>query len=265
MAALTIEQLVILVVEPSTTQQHLMKKVCAELKVTQLDFVTTGEEAINGIPRIKPDVIISSLYLEDMSSDLLLKRLREGEGRDHIPFILVSSETRFERLDPLRQSGVAAILRKPFSREDLRSGLEHAMMLLQQDEIELENFDAADLRVLIVDDSPLARKHLRHLLYNMGMRHFQEADNGLSAIELLTMTEFDLVVTDLNMPAMDGDELVRHIRNSDRSFVPILMVTSEQNQSRLAAIQQAGVSAICDKPFEPTALRNALRQMLNHD
>ncbi len=263
MARLTLQDLALLIVEPSSTQQHLMLKLCQEIGVSKVDLASLGQEALDAIIRLKPDVIVSALYLEDMSSDVLLQQLRSHEGREHIPFILVSSETRFDRLDPLRQAGVAAILKKPFTASDLRRVLEHALLHLQQDELVLDHFDVAHLRVLIVDDSPLARKHIRHMLSEMGMCHFQEAENGVQAAELFSVLDFDLVVTDLNMPAMDGDELVRHIRHSPRSFVPILMVTSEQNQSKLAAIQQAGVSAICDKPFEPTAMRLALLQMLN--
>ncbi len=263
MALLTIQDLSLLVVEPSSMQQHLISKLCEELGVPHVDFVLRGQEALDAVAQLSPDVILSALYLEDMDSDRLLRELRNSEGNAHIPFILLSSETRFDRLDPLRQAGVAAILKKPFSFDELRKVLEHALLHIQQDELVLEHFDPEHLRVLIVDDSSMARKHIRHMLTEMGMRIFHEAENGLEGMNLFSQQEFDLVVTDLNMPAMDGDELVRHIRHSERSFVPILMVTSEQNQARLAAIQQEGVSAICDKPFELGPMRQALKQMLS--
>lgn len=263
MRRLQLSDLAILVVEPSGTQHNVLARYLREAGVTKIDFVGSGVDAQNSIARSRPDLIISAFYLPDMSSDQLLETLRHTEKTAHIPFILVSSETRFERLDPLRQAGVTAILNKPFTAKDLLAALQHTLDHLEGSEIELEHFDPADIRVLVVDDSPLARKHTRHILMEMGMQHFTEADDGTAAIKLLASQEFDLVVTDLNMPTMDGEELVRYIRNSEHSFVPILMITSEQNQSRLAAIQQAGVSAICDKPFEPQGLRNALVRMLN--
>jgi two-component system chemotaxis response regulator CheY len=86
----------------------------------------------------------------------------------------------------------------------------------------------------------------------------------MEAMELIADTFFDLIVTDYNMPRMNGKELVEHIRSgSSQASVPILMVTSEQNENRLAAVQQAGISAICDKPFEPDSVRRLVEQTLS--
>jgi len=77
---------------------------------------------------------------------------------------------------------------------------------------------------------------------------------------------FDLIVTDYNMPEMDGKELIQHIRSElKNSFIPILMVTSEQNETRLGSIQQAGVSGICDKPFEPQTVKEMLFRVLDDE
>jgi two-component system chemotaxis response regulator CheY len=73
----------------------------------------------------------------------------------------------------------------------------------------------------------------------------------------------DLVVTDYNMPEMDGKALVDHIRQrSWQASVPILMVTSESDFGRLAAVEEAGVSGICDKPFDAATVRRLLGRML---
>lgn len=97
----------------------------------------------------------------------------------------------------------------------------------------------------------------------MGMRRFSEAASGVEALEKIAIQQFDLIVTDYNMPRMDGRELVDEIRNNSvQSSVPILMFTSESNQNRLAAVQQAGVSAICDKPYEFETIRSLVQKML---
>ena len=71
-----------------------------------------------------------------------------------------------------------------------------------------------------------------------------------------------MVFTDYNMPVMDGEELTRHIReNSMQRSIPILMVTSEENGSRLAAVQQAGVSGICDKPFDTDTVMKMIQDI----
>ena len=124
--------------------------------------------------------------------------------------------------------------------------------------------DLDSLRVLLVDDSATARRHIRHVLENLGMQNFIEAENGREAVALLAETMVDLVVTDYNMPEMDGKELVEYIRTQSwQNSVPILMVTSEGNAGRLAAVEQAGVSAICDKPFEPRLVKRLIEQALS--
>ena len=76
---------------------------------------------------------------------------------------------------------------------------------------------------------------------------------------------FDLVVTDFNMPEVDGRELTRYIREqSQQSHLPILMVTSESQAAHLANIEKDGVNALCDKPFEPKFVKEILYRLLEH-
>ena len=66
------------------------------------------------------------------------------------------------------------------------------------------------------------------------------------------------------MPEMDGKAFVEHIRNhSAQSSVPILMVSSETDESRLAGVREAGITAICDKPFEPDTVKQLIERILN--
>jgi two-component system chemotaxis response regulator CheY len=130
------------------------------------------------------------------------------------------------------------------------------------DEMDMD-IDFGSLRVLLVDDSRNARHFIRRVLENLGLRHFVEAENGREAVVHLDSTMFDLIVTDYNMPEMDGLALVDYVRRQSwQATVPILMVTSESDQGRLAAVEQSGVSGICDKPFEPSVIRGLLRQAL---
>jgi two-component system chemotaxis response regulator CheY len=74
----------------------------------------------------------------------------------------------------------------------------------------------------------------------------------------------DLVITDYHMPEMNGRDLIEHIRASGwQQDVPILMVTSEQDSGRLAAVEQAGVSGIFDKPFDPSSVKAMLAQIFS--
>jgi two-component system chemotaxis response regulator CheY len=133
-----------------------------------------------------------------------------------------------------------------------------------EEEIDLEMFDPRTLRVLVTDDSRMARKHISKTLNTMGIEDIQFAENGREAIELLAQSEFDLIVTDYNMPEMDGRELTDTVRQDpELAHIPILMVSSNSEDSQLSNIAQEGVDAICGKPFEPSVVRKLLAQILN--
>jgi two-component system chemotaxis response regulator CheY len=101
------------------------------------------------------------------------------------------------------------------------------------------------------------------VLTNLGARDITQAVDGADAIERLKETEFDLVVTDYNMPHVDGEQLLRYIRNeSSQSYVPVLMVTSEQNEATLSSVQKSGVSGLCDKPFDTDNVKQILANLL---
>ena len=97
----------------------------------------------------------------------------------------------------------------------------------------------------------------------MGIAKVTEVTNGREGIEQIKQQFFDLIVTDYNMPEIDGQQLTRYVREkSSQRSVPILMVTSILDKTHLAQVQQSGVSAICDKPFEPRIIKNLVRQLL---
>lgn len=264
--SLTLSDLMVILVEPSATQQKIIIRYLNNLDIRRITAVTAGNEALGMMAECAPDLVISTLYLPDMTGTDLVHRMRETEQTSDTAFMLISSETRFRYLDPIRQAGAIAILPKPFTQNSLRIALGSTLEYLDPKSLNLGRYDPENLHVLLVDDSQFARKHIRKTLSDMGLEIFTEASNGKEAIKLLEENFFDLIVTDYNMPEMDGEALVNHIRvNSSQSSIPIIMVTSEARTNRLAAVQQAGVSAICDKPFEAGNIRTLLQQLFHEN
>ena len=264
-----IRDLSIFVVEPSSAQSHFIE---SQLKVIGIMFIKVfkdGASALKAMQENLPDVVISSMHLPDMTGGDLVARMRADEQTCNVAFILVSSETRPHYLEPVRQNGSSAILGKPFTVVQLKQALATSLDFLNPDTDKIavsSDIDLETIRVLLVDDSRSARAFMRRVLENLGIRNFIEAENGKQAVELIQQHLFDLVVTDYNMPEMDGRELTEYIRTQSwQSSVPILMVSSESNQSRLSAVAQAGVSGVCDKPFEPDVVRGLLAKMLRAD
>ena len=101
------------------------------------------------------------------------------------------------------------------------------------------------------------------MLESLSIHSIETARDGSEALNMINQGHrFDLIITDYNMPNIDGKELTEHIRtHSEQPTVPILMITSEQNESRLAAIQSAGVSALCSKPLS----YDTVKQLTEHD
>lgn len=263
MSLLSVAQLDVLLVEPSATQHKIIKEYLLEMGATAINRVENGEQALAAISARLPDLVISAMHLEDMTGTELLQTMRSSERTLDVPFMLISSETGIRYLEPLRQAGVIAILPKPFDKQQLQASLNAVLDFLEPEPLELGEFAADELRVLIVDDSFTSRHIVRHMLEGLGIEHFAEAENGKQALQMINEEFFDLVVTDYNMPEMDGQQLSQLIRSdSTQPSIPVLMVTSETDQGRLAGVRQSGVSAIFDKPLTPDSLRGALQRLL---
>lgn len=265
MSTIQPSDLSILLVEPSDTQSKIIINQLKKHDVTQITSANTIEQARDIISRHHYDLIASAMYFKEGTALELLKEIKHSPKNQDTAFMLVSSEYKRENLEEFKQSGVVAILPKPFTTDHLHAALNNTIDLLSADEMELEYFDVNEIRVLLVDDSKLARNHIRRVLNNLGLLKVTEAVDGQQAINILNDQMFDLIVTDFNMPEVDGRELTKYVRDqSQQSHLPILMVTSESNDTHLANIEQDGVNALCDKPFEPHVVKQILFKLLEH-
>ena len=261
---MSLADLAITVVEPSSTQWKVINNHLLEAGVAHLDHFADASSAIADMKKFQPDLVISAMHLPDMTGTELVQAMRDDAMLQDIPFMVISSELSDYYLEPVRQAGVIAILPKPFRANELKSALYSTLEFLEPDHDALQDIDMDDLQVLVVDDSKTARKHIIRVLNNLGMHNITQAINGCEAVEILNHKLFDLIVTDYNMPEMDGKELTRNIRaNPVLSSIPILMVTSEAYSSQLSGVKQSGVSAMCDKPFEPGEVKDLLRKILS--
>lgn len=116
------------------------------------------------------------------------------------------------------------------------------------------------LNVLIVDDSKVMRAMIRRTLSLCGLAlgEIYEAGNGVEALEQLSEHWVDLALLDVNMPVMDGEELLTRIRASDEwRALAVIVVSTESSETRLARLQAHSVQ-IVHKPFTPEQLRNTI-------
>jgi CheY-like chemotaxis protein len=249
----------VLLVEPSRTQANIIRKYLLDLGETQILVAPTGAKAVEAMNGQPVRVVICSMHLDDMTGAQLLQKVRSDPRLASAGFVIITaSGADSADLTSLRGAARTALLAKPFDVTQLRIAL-----LAAAGTPGAKGSSFADRRVLLVDDSASARAHVRSVLTGLGFRHVAEASDGTDAVAQLTREKFDLVVTDYNMPLMDGRALVGFVRQKSASpDVPILMVTTEKDPERLKAVRELGVSEICEKSFPPEVVRGILERLL---
>lgn len=121
----------------------------------------------------------------------------------------------------------------------------------------------SDLKFLIVDDFSTMRRIVRGLLKEMGCNHTDEAEDGVVALNMLRGGRYDFVVSDINMPNMNGFELLKAIK-ADESLkhIPVLMVTAEARKEDIVLAAQSGASGYIVKPFTKATLEEKVQKIL---
>ena len=118
------------------------------------------------------------------------------------------------------------------------------------------------MRILVVDDFSTMRRIVRNLLKELGFANVDEAEDGAVALQKLQEGGFDFVVTDWNMPNMDGLQLLQAIRSDTAlSRLPVLMITAEAKKENIIAAAQAGASGYVVKPFTAATLEEKLNKI----
>ena len=116
-----------------------------------------------------------------------------------------------------------------------------------------------NMKVLVVDDFSTMRRIVKNLLRDLGFTNISEADDGSTALPMLQGGDFDFVVTDWNMPGMQGIDLLKAIRaDATLSHIPVLMVTAEAKKEQIVMAAQAGVNGYIVKPFTAATLKTKL-------
>ncbi|MBY0475530.1 MAG: chemotaxis response regulator CheY [Nitrosomonas sp.] len=122
-----------------------------------------------------------------------------------------------------------------------------------------------NMKILVVDDFSTMRRIIRNLLKELGFVNVDEAEDGASALRKLQDGNFDFIVSDWNMPNMDGLTMLQNVRaNSALKDIPVLMVTAEAKKENIVAAAQAGASGYIVKPFTAVVLEEKLNKIFQN-
>lgn len=121
------------------------------------------------------------------------------------------------------------------------------------------------LNIMILDDSPVMRVFLRKVVQLTGLPvgEYCEAGDGEAALRVLHDRWMDLVLTDINMPGMDGEEFVRQLENDELLHdIPVIVVSTDSSQGRIQRMLRLGARGYISKPFLPETLRDEVEKVL---
>lgn len=116
-----------------------------------------------------------------------------------------------------------------------------------------------DLKFLVVDDFSTMRRIVKNVLQELGYSRIEEADDGKTVLPMLQAGAFDFLITDWNMPGMQGIDLLRAVRADGKlAKLPVLMLTAEAKREQIVEAAQAGVNGYVIKPFTAATLKEKL-------
>lgn len=120
-----------------------------------------------------------------------------------------------------------------------------------------------DNKVLFVDDSPTMRRIIKNSLQKIGFNELIEAENGVDALEKIEGEDVGLILSDWNMPEMNGKQLVEELKANDKyKDIPIIMITTRGMKEDVITAVKLGVAGYVVKPFTPDVLKGKIQKAL---
>jgi len=121
------------------------------------------------------------------------------------------------------------------------------------------------MKILVVDDMSSMRNVMVHMLINLGYNQTDEASGGLQALKMLRLDNYELLITDLHMPNLDGEQLLRKVRGDKKLHnLPVLMVSSEDDKVKIMQLIEGDVTGFMVKPFNLNTLKKQINWIRNN-
>jgi DNA-binding response OmpR family regulator len=254
----------------------------------ELCEAANGEEGLAVAAREMPDLIILDYNMPVMDGVSMLRRMRENADLRRTPVIMLTAESSAENIATVARLGVRDYVTKPFSEELLLAKAARAVPLVarspQDGQPDPQSERASDAQgsvtseksesatelakgtsapsastlqsasVLVVDDSSTMRMSLVRALNELGFDNIKEATNGRQALELVLKESFDLMLLDMEMPEINGMEVLLALKNNPQRLPVIVISAADQIENAVKCIE-AGAEDYLPKPFNPTLLR----------
>jgi DNA-binding response OmpR family regulator len=284
----------ILSVDDSKTVRSLLARLLKPY-ACELCEAANGEEGLAVAAREKPDLILLDYNMPVMDGITMLRRLRDNAELKRTPVIMLTAESGAENIATVARLGVRDYIVKPFDQAHLLAKTARVVSLVPRPTRERHekephpepqsesatntessvNTKARDFEtelaegrfapttghlrrasVLVVDDSRIMRLSLIRALNELGFDDIKEAKNGRQALELALKQPFDLMLLDMEMPEMNGMEVLLTLKNHPQlSGLPVIVISGADQIENAVKCIEAGAEDYLPKPFNPTLLR----------
>ena len=244
-------------------KQRLRDKL--ENESTSVTCLNSSAIALKTIIRWHPDVVITGVLVGEINGFDLAMILKLMPDYATIPVIIISSGEKDAVQMQAADVGADHYVPKD---NNIIAGVKDAIHKICGDEPETAAVEETDDdvlghepgNVLVVDDSAVMRRIIRNMLRSIGIESIDEACNGSEALTVLKENNTGVVLTDWNMPVMNGLDLVKAIRNDPQFHsLPVIMVTTEGGEIQKSQASDAGATDHLIKPFN----REKMREMVN--
>ncbi|MBI3987657.1 MAG: response regulator [Lentisphaerae bacterium] len=247
----------IVVIDASAFYRQALKKEL-ENQGAEVDAFPTAEQALMAIVRRHPDLLVTSVEIGSITGFDLCLLLKLMPDYAALPTLIISSGEQECSLRRASDAGADHYLPKD---EQLMTHIRERIDTIFGGDATAPR--RSFKRVLVVDDSRIMRRVIVNILKSVGIETILEADHGLEALRRLEEGPVDLILTDWNMPKMNGGELVRALRQNPRYVrTPIVMVTAEGDQQRIAEAKDAGVNDYLAKPFSAEGMKALIARLM---
>jgi CheY-like chemotaxis protein len=265
----------ILSVDDSKTVQMALARLFGPFEC-ELCEARNGADGLAVAAREKPDLIILDSNMPVMDGVKMLQRLRGNAELKRTPVIMLTSDSGSENIATVARLGVRDYVNKPFKDDVLLAKVARVIPLVARavteehrgtskrrstSQTERANglaASAATLQqasVLVVDDSRTMRLSMVGALKDLGFYNIKEAKNGRQALELARSESFDLMLLDMEMPEMNGMEVLLALKNEPKlSGLPVIVISAADQVETAVKCIEAGAEDYLPKPFNPTLL-----------
>jgi len=248
----------VLLIEDDEAHQ---KQIAELLRSLGIEPVIRGQGAgtLDEAVRFKPDAILLDLHLPDMDGATVLRELKNDPRTAGIVVIISSvEETRKSYL----QMGAAGYLVKPFTQEELKRELSRVAAPASPS-VQVPDGEKLDLEVLLVDDNEIILDTVSAVLSAAGC-HVMTARSGLELLDMAARFSVDIILTDIQMPGMDGIQAIRLLRSSDSDWlrqVPVVAFTALVMPGDEEMCRDAGADYYLSKPLPMDRLISIIKQL----